>query len=89
MGLEYRVRYSVEIGKFDKPKDTTRIAPGVTASPDNFGYADDLFVASIINGDSDSESILLLSTEGTKDCKPSRAMLTKIRDLIDHYLEEH
>ena len=81
----YKIRYRVEVGDFAKPDDDTLtlVRPGIRVSNDA-GYADQLFVASIVEMDG-RESILLLSSEG----KPSREMLLKVREQINHYLEEH
>lgn len=88
-GKIYPIRYLVE--PWNKPRGTTTktSVPGVRISTDNYGYADELFVASIIKGgeDGDNDSVLLLSTEGTM--KPSRRILELVRDQIIHQLEHH
>jgi hypothetical protein len=83
----YRLRYSVEGGKFVPPADRTPIIEGrLSRSPDKYGYTDTLFVASIVNG-----SVLLVAQEEGIDgvSAPSPGILRMVRDQINHYLETH
>lgn len=76
---------------WNKPRENIserRTIPGVVMSNDNYGYADDVFVVSIIrNGDGSIEFMLLLSSEGFGG--PSRELLEGVRDCINHHLEHH
>lgn len=88
----YKVRYSVEPWDRPRPADGefVRMANGVTASPNNFGYTDVLFLASILlKEDGEIGSILLLdsSAKGGLGCNPK--VLRAVRDMIDHHLEHH
>lgn len=87
---KYRIRYYLETGSFSRPQDAVQVRDGISVSNDNYGYADDVFVASILHDESGNpSSILLLSGEGNPAGAPSRKMLETIRDLINHTLEEH
>lgn len=46
---KYRVRYSVEIGEHEAPSGGTVIANGIRISDTDYGYADDLFVVSLVD----------------------------------------
>lgn len=82
---KYKIRYLVEPWNKPRGEAVPTMVDGVKVSVDNYGYADELFVASIMHEKAGGESILLLSSEG----EPTRALLEKIRTQIDHYLEHH
>ncbi len=88
MSQRFKIRYKFERGDFAKPSGTL-IREGIRVSDDDNGYADEVFVASIIHPGTEDESILLLSSEERQEGQPSREMLLKIRAQIDHYLEHH
>lgn len=83
----YAVRYSVE--PWNKPVPSSakgpRARPGITVSTNDYGYTDLLFLASIL----EDGSVLLLSSEQRDEGRPSRALLERIRDQINHQLEHH
>jgi hypothetical protein len=89
MSKNYRFRYKVE--RWEKPPQGVgeRVRPGLRVSQDDHGYADGLFIASLVEQENGTTSIALLSSEGNPEGKPSKELLQLIRDQIDHYLEKH
>lgn len=60
--------------------------PGVVVSADDYGYADSLFVASVMREpDGSIGSVLLMTDEG----RPSEEVLLAVKEQIEHYLENH
>ena len=88
MSKNYGVRYFCE--PWNKPildGSTVEIMPGIKKSKNNLGYADEVFVASIMHDEKgEYGSILLVSSEGGL---VSRKMLEAVRGQIDHYLKHH
>ena len=85
----YRIRYTVE--PWGKPTELPkeRVAPGIARSGGKYGYADDVFVASILRDEKGGiASILLMSSEPGPG-RPSRELLEAVRDQIIHQLECH
>lgn len=97
MSRKYAVRYMVET--WDKPpqKDDTKgtvrletregVELPIRVSNSDYGYADRLFVASVVMSGSRPNVLLLDSTQGEENL--SREFLEMIRDQIEHYLEHH
>lgn len=87
---DYKVRYSVEL--WNKPVPSTAVLcqaiPGVKVAEGDYGYADQVFVASIICGD-DGEPLSVLLIDSESGGRPSRKMLELIRAQIDHHLKHH
>lgn len=83
----YRIRYRVE--EWNKPivGPVKSIAPGLSVASD-YGYADKLLVASILVLKNGSHSVALFDSE-SRCGKPSKELLTMIRQQIDHHLEHH
>jgi hypothetical protein len=85
---KYGVRYKVEDWNKPRPAGGKQVQAGITVSDDDHGYADAVFVASIVrkpNGE--TESVLLLDSDSGG--LPTREMLLLIREAIDHQLECH
>lgn len=90
MSRSYRIRYHVEPEWNGPPAiecKQTEIA-GIRVSPDNFGYADSLFVASILKDHHGTVSSVLLMDSET-GAHPSREILEIVKREIEHYLEQH
>lgn len=91
-GKLYKIRYFIE--DWNKPippeekKKTVKVMPGVSVSGSNLGYADALFIASIVRDDDGKASVLLLDSD-SQSGRPSKEMLVDIRDQIDHQLKHH
>jgi len=85
---KYAVRYLVEQWNKPRPEGGKKVRDGIVLSDDNHGYADAVFVASVMKTD-DGEigSILLLDSDNGH--LPSRTMLEAVRDQINHHLEHH
>lgn len=83
----YAFRYFVEPGSWPPPEKATRVATGVRVTDDNYGYADNLFVISIVKEDDGCEHYLMLDTRDQGP--PTRQTLLDVRKMIDHYLENH
>lgn len=83
----YGVRYRVE--HWNKPAENKgkKVANLVRVSDDDHGYADVLFLASIVFDDDGQFSILLM--DSMNGPKPSRRILEAVRYQIDHHLEHH
>lgn len=88
----YHLRYTIE--NWDKPiPDETETqetdVEGIILSKGNAGYADDLFVVSLIRDTETGkiDSVLLMDTiTGTN---PSVEMLEMIKERIEHHLKHH
>ena len=79
---KYAIRYFVEPWDKPPPSDADLVMAGVRASPDNYGYTDSLFLASIIkNVDGSVESVLLMDSDNGPN--PSEQMLRLVRDQIN------
>jgi hypothetical protein len=93
----YRVRFMMD-------PDWNRPAPGIEAmertgpdtlkTSDNYGYADEVVIASLMRDLETGElaSVRLCCSEGAVAPGgegPSRAALEAVRDHINHYLEHH
>ena len=83
----YRIRYSIEVGDFIKPESVTKVRPGINLSADDYGYADELVVVSLV-GAPGKRSFLVVSTEDGGG-PPLPETLRELRDYIDHQLEHH
>lgn len=86
----YKIRYLVEL--WNKPPQSEDVGessiPGVRQSTTDYGYADDLFVASIVRSeDGKAESILLM--DSISGSPPDKKMLELVKKQIEHYLEHH
>ena len=84
----YKIRYMVQ--DWNKPRENQgkQVLPNVRVSDTNYGYADSLFVVSIMNDDAGNPASFLLLDSETMGM-PSREMLLQIRAQIDHCLKEH
>ena len=89
MSKNYAIRYLIEPWNEPRLAGSRLIRKGLRVSDDNHGYADAIFLASIIKDDSgEVESVLLLSSESVNG-KIGKEMLLLVRDHIDHCLEHH
>ena len=82
----YRIRYSVEEGRFATPKATTRVNKNVNVSPSKYGYADQLIMVSLLHcehGNIDGKNPLFLSTISPTDEGCSLGDLELLRDLVN------
>ena len=95
---KYQIRYSVEgaenspDGKGFERDSATRISDGLSVSHTDYGYSDDLFVASVLRDDAgEIDSVLLLGTDRGTPTGPkiSRELLMAVKEQIDHYIEHH
>ena len=86
---DYAIRYLVEPwGKPREHTDSISVRPGIQVQSDNYGYADDVFLASILRGeDGKISSILLLDSKGGH--KPTVEILEAVKKAIEHHLEHH
>lgn len=84
----YKIRYLIEPWGKPANSDGKKVLPGVIKSRDNYGYADDIFLASIIRDEKGNVTSIML-IDSVSGAYPSRDMLEMIRDQIDHYLDEH
>jgi hypothetical protein len=85
----YKIRYMVE--EWNKPagsKTRKTEFDGIKVSTDNYGYTDELLVASILHDEKgEIKSIGLFSSEGR--LMPSRKLLEAVKSQIEHQLEHH
>lgn len=66
---------------------SVQVLDNVTCSGDDYGYADDIFLVSILRDDGgEVESIFMIDTITGQ---PSKETLLMIRDQIDHQIAEH
>ena len=90
MKERYNYRYQIEKwGKavIDELRED-RLPTGDIQVRGNHGYADELFIASILTNDEGQiVSVLLLDT--VSGATPTREMLTMIRDQCNHQLQHH
>lgn len=94
MPRKFALRYFID-NEWNKPPlvkppevPTGRVDP---SGEFNYGYADRLFLASIAyenegKGEKVSSILLMDNRDGLE---PSREILEKIKEAIEHYLEEH
>lgn len=86
----YKVKYSVEVGRFHRHNEGTVVRPGIRVSDDDFGLADDLLIISILrkpNGD--IESMLPMSTDDQPDNLPLPETLDAVIEHLQHLKAEH
>lgn len=89
----YAIRYLVD--GWNKPvpaKDANgeHVCDGVRISNSNYGYTDTLLVCSVIRDDVTNEIVSIFFADSDSMVgKPSRELMTAIRDEINHYLEHH
>jgi len=80
----YRVRYLVEPWNKPRPRDDEeiKVRDGIILLKDSkFGYTDELFIVSMLDGG----SYALFSTDG--HIPPTKESLLKVKGYIEHYLE--
>jgi hypothetical protein len=84
MNGKYAFRFLME--PWDKPPagESQQVRPGIRVSKDDYGYADDLIIGSIVRNAIGAESFAIFSTLGSP---PPKEVLEKFRDQINHYLE--
>lgn len=96
LGRLYAVRYYVEpwgkpvpqrvIDKGDRVKD------GITVSPDNHGYTDQLIAVSIVFNSGiigDWKTASMLITDSNTGKIPEKRTLEHLREVIDHMIKKH
>jgi|SRR3990167_2288413 len=84
----YKIRYSVERWGKSLMEPSERIAKGVRITKSNYGYADALFVMSILHDEKGAvESTLMVDTETGPNL--SQAMIDLVRSQLDHYEKDH
>lgn len=88
----YHIRYKVE--QWDKPvpesirSTATKVASQVSVSSNDYGFCDDVFIASIIrNKEGEVVSVLLL--DSISEGSPDRKTLELIKTQIEHHIEHH
>lgn len=80
----YRVRYRVEAWGQPVPAgEYDQVQSGVRVRKDNYGYTDELLLASILQDDAGQRSSILLVSESGP---PSRDLLLAVREQIDRAL---
>lgn len=86
----YRIRYEVKVGDFARPSGGRCVRPGITVSEDDYGFADELVLVSVVKSPEEPDgNMLMISTEDLPDNVPSQDMLRRIIALCNHYLEKH
>ncbi len=88
MSRSFAIRYKVEPWGKPVEEPVERVLPGIQVTESDYGYADAVFVASIIR-DKNGNPISVLLMDSDDGPSPSRKMLSQIRAAIDHYLQEH
>jgi hypothetical protein len=85
----YRIRYRIE--EWNKPAEDLEakaVQPGIRKSTTDYGFADEVLVASILNYGTPDVTVLLVDSVSMA-CNPPRELLVLVRDVINHFLEEH
>lgn len=81
----YAFRYSLEPWGKPPSAESVQVREGIRVSENRYGYCDELFMASIVK-QGEEVDVLVLSTEGRPENKPSEQMLLLIRAQIDQLL---
>ncbi len=88
---KFAIRYAIEA--HDGPADSVQnVAPGINVSDTEWGFADDIFVASVLRENGKISSILLF---GSNDGEPvmgediPRELLLAIYEQVGHHLKCH
>lgn len=84
----YKIRYSIELWNKPPDQEFIQVRKNVRVTKTDYGYTDELFLASILkNEDGSVDSVLLLDSEDGPNITKSKLLL--IRDAIDHHLKNH
>lgn len=86
----YKVRYTVDI-TWNKPTEgnPTELIPGVKVADSDVGFADDLFIVSVMRDeDGQIASMLPLDTVGQGGF-PDPELLDSVVELLLHYQKHH
>ncbi len=90
----YKCRYLAEPWNKPIPTDTllTRMEVNdnsAVVTNNGYGYSDEILVVSMLNDKEGNVSSIALFDSVSKCGRPSKEMITEIRDYLNHYLEAH
>lgn len=86
----YKLRYRVDPWGKVPTGQAVKVASGIRIMQGPWGYADELFIVSIVKDKTSKESWMILDTRApVNPTKPTVKQLTEVRDFLNHLIEHH